>query len=124
MRKNFEISYLRIKFRANRPQMFRVYRRVDGGLWGLYHQFGECSGASRCSEPFAKLAPQVGGSAAFSPMQDMARPPGDLGLREWTTAKDLRISLEKFNTEGKDMSDARTLKSFYFAISDIAIGAR
>lgn len=45
--------------------------------------------------------------------------------QEWVQATDLRISLDRLNTFGDDVfGDDRVLKSYYYAIVDVAVGAR
>lgn len=46
-------------------------------------------------------------------------------LQEWVTATDLRISLDRLNTFGDELfGDAQVLRSYFYAIADIAVGAR
>lgn len=49
----------------------------------------------------------------------------ELSLQEWVTATSIRISLTRMNTFGDEVfGDARVLKSYFFAISDLSVGAR
>ncbi|CAH2254547.1 jg25249, partial [Pararge aegeria aegeria] len=44
---------------------------------------------------------------------------------EWVTATDLRISLDRFNTFGDEIfQDTHVLQSYWYAIADVAVGAR
>lgn len=46
-------------------------------------------------------------------------------LQEWITATEIQISLVRMNTFGDEtFKDTSVLKSYYYAISDIAIGGR
>lgn len=46
-------------------------------------------------------------------------------MQEWVTATSIRISLTRMNTFGDEVfGDARVLKSYFFAISDLSVGAR
>lgn len=49
----------------------------------------------------------------------------EFSLQEWVTATAIRISLTRMNTFGDEVfGDARVLKSYFFAISDLSVGAR
>ena len=46
-------------------------------------------------------------------------------FEEWVTATDIRIVLDRLNTFGDEVfGDAQVLKSYFYAIADIAVGAR
>lgn len=46
-------------------------------------------------------------------------------MQEWVTATDIRIVLTRMNTFGDEVfGDPRVLKSYFYAISDLAVGAR
>lgn len=46
-------------------------------------------------------------------------------LQEWITATDIRISLHRLNTFGDEIfGDPNVLKSYYYAVSDLAVGGR
>lgn len=46
-------------------------------------------------------------------------------LQEWVTATQIRISLVRMNSFGDEVfRDPRVLKSYYYAISDFAVGGR
>lgn len=46
-------------------------------------------------------------------------------LQEWVTATDLRISLDRLNTFGDEIfGDVQVLQSYWYAIADVAVGAR
>lgn len=45
--------------------------------------------------------------------------------QEWVTATDIRITLDRMNTFGDEyFGDAHVLQSYFYAISDFAVGAR
>lgn len=45
--------------------------------------------------------------------------------QNWVTATDIRISLDRLNTFGDEVfGDPQVLKSYFYAIADVAIGAR
>jgi coxsackievirus/adenovirus receptor len=46
-------------------------------------------------------------------------------LQEWVTATDIRITLDRLNTFGDEVfGDQQVLRSYFYAISDFAVGAR
>lgn len=46
-------------------------------------------------------------------------------LQEWVTATDLRITLDRLNTFGDEIfHDVQVLQSYWYAIADVAVGAR
>jgi len=46
-------------------------------------------------------------------------------LQEWVTATDIRITLDRLNTFGDEVfGDPQVLRSYFYAISDFAVGAR
>jgi len=48
-----------------------------------------------------------------------------LFLQEWVTATEIMISLDKPNTFGDELfMDSQVLRSYFYAITDLAVGAR
>lgn len=46
-------------------------------------------------------------------------------VQNWVTATDIRISLNRLNTFGDEVfGDPEVLKSYFYAIADVAVGAR
>lgn len=46
-------------------------------------------------------------------------------LQDWVTATELRVTLDRMNTFGDEVFESpQVLKSYYYAISDLAIGGR
>lgn len=46
-------------------------------------------------------------------------------LQEWVTATDIRITLDRLNTFGEEVfGDEQVLRSYFYAIADVAVGAR
>lgn len=81
-----------------------------------------------CTDEFSDIAPLSGASVVFGTLED--RPSAynfenSPQLKEWVTATDIRISLNRLNTFGDEVfNDPHVLKSYYYAISDIAVGGR
>ncbi len=73
-------------------------------------------------------APLSGSSVAFSTLE--GRPSAYIFdnsdvLKDWVTATEIKIVLNRLNTFGDEIfNDKQVLKSYYYAISDIAVGAR
>lgn len=45
--------------------------------------------------------------------------------QDWVTATDIRVTLNRLNTFGDEVfNDPKVLKSYYYAISDFAVGGR
>lgn len=48
-----------------------------------------------------------------------------VSLQDWVTATDIRVTLNRLNTFGDEVfNDPKVLKSYYYAISDFAVGGR
>lgn len=48
-----------------------------------------------------------------------------LFFQEWVTATELRITLDRINTFGDEVfGDQQVLRSYFYAIADVAVGAR
>jgi hypothetical protein len=81
-----------------------------------------------CSDEFSDIAPLSGASVAFSTLE--GRPSaydfeGSEELKDWVTATDIRLTLNRLNTFGDDIfGDPKVLRSYFYAISDISIGGR
>uniref|UniRef100_A0A8C4NGE4 Laminin N-terminal domain-containing protein n=1 Tax=Eptatretus burgeri TaxID=7764 RepID=A0A8C4NGE4_EPTBU len=121
--KAFEISYIHIKFHASRPESFSLLKRTASGSRWVPLQYYSTS----CLKTFGR-PPDHGAHIAFSLLE--GRPGAhefqhNTNLQEWVTASDLRISLVRLNTFGDEVfGDPQVLSSYYFAISDITVGAR
>ncbi|XP_013970599.2 laminin subunit gamma-1 [Canis lupus familiaris] len=145
--KAFDITYVRLKFHTSRPESFAIYKRTrEGGPWIPYQYYsGSCentySKANRgfirtggdeqqalCTDEFSDISPLTGGNVAFSTLE--GRPSAynfdnSPVLQEWVTATDIRVTLNRLNTFGDEVfNDPKVLKSYYYAISDFAVGGR
>ncbi|XP_034565301.1 laminin subunit gamma-3 isoform X1 [Notolabrus celidotus] len=145
--KAFDISYIRLKFYTSRPESFAIYKRTqEDGPWLPYQYYsasctktyqkdatgfmrlGDDERTGLCTDDFSDISPLTGGSVAFSTLE--GRPSAynfdqSLGLQEWVTATDLLISLDRLNTFGDEFfKDAKVLRSYFYAISDFAVGGR
>ncbi|XP_055378436.1 laminin subunit gamma-1 [Condylostylus longicornis] len=145
--KTYDITYIRIVFRSPRPESFAIYKRVShNGPWIPYQfysatcrdtyglpdgssiQRGEDESRALCTSEYSDISPLRDGNIAFSTLE--GRPSAinfenSLTLQNWVTATDIKITLDRLNTFGDEVFfDAQVLKSYFYAISDIAVGAR
>nr|XP_014275808.1 laminin subunit gamma-1 isoform X1 [Halyomorpha halys] len=84
--------------------------------------------AALCTSEFSELLPLTGGNVVFSTPEGRPTDPRFIrspAFQEWVTATDIRIVLRRMNTFGDEIFGTPTvLSSYFYAISDIAIGAR
>uniref|UniRef100_A0A7N9AL39 Laminin subunit gamma-1 n=1 Tax=Mastacembelus armatus TaxID=205130 RepID=A0A7N9AL39_9TELE len=145
--KAFDITYVRLKFHTSRPESFTIYKRTrEGGPWVPYQYYsgscektyqkpsrgfirtGEDEQQALCTDDFSDISPLTGGNVAFSTLE--GRPSAynfdhSPVLQDWVTATDIRVTLNRLNTFGDEVfNDPKVLKSYYYAISDFAVGGR
>ncbi|XP_062383779.1 laminin subunit gamma-1 [Sardina pilchardus] len=145
--KSFDITYVRLKFHTSRPESFAIYKRTsEDGPWVPYQYYsgscqktyskmnrgfirtGEDEQQALCTDEFSDISPLTGGNVAFSTLE--GRPSAynfdnSPTLQEWVTATDIRVTLNRLNTFGDEVfNDPKVLKSYYYAISDFAVGGR
>uniref|UniRef100_A0A674JQ18 Laminin subunit gamma-1 n=1 Tax=Terrapene triunguis TaxID=2587831 RepID=A0A674JQ18_9SAUR len=145
--KAFDITYVRLKFHTSRPESFAIYKRTrEDGPWVPYQYYsgscentyqklnrgfirtGEDEQQALCTDEFSDISPLTGGNVAFSTLE--GRPSAynfdnSAVLQEWVTATDIRVTLNRLNTFGDEVfNDPKVLKSYYYAISDFAVGGR
>ncbi|XP_061427845.1 laminin subunit gamma-1-like isoform X1 [Lethenteron reissneri] len=145
--KAFQITYVRLRFHTSRPESFAIYKRTSpASPWQPYQFYsgtcertfglpsrgflraGDDERAALCSDEFSDISPLTGGNVAFSTLE--GRPgalafDGNEKLQEWVTATDVRVSLRRLNTFGDEVfGDPKVLRSYYYAVSDLAVGGR
>ncbi|XP_038125931.1 laminin subunit gamma-1 [Cyprinodon tularosa] len=145
--KAFDITYVRLKFHTSRPESFVIYKRTrEDGPWVPYQYYsGSCEKTYRkpsrgfirtggdeqealCTDDFSDISPLTGGNVAFSTLE--GRPSAynfdnSPVLQDWVTATDIKVTLNRLNTFGDEVfNDPKVLKSYYYAISDFAVGGR
>ncbi|RNA21271.1 laminin subunit gamma-1 [Brachionus plicatilis] len=144
--KSFEINYVQIRFHSPRPESFAIYKQTNESSEWLPYQFYSAScritygkdtnqivkpgneAVALCTDEFSDIAPLTGASVVFGTLEN--RPSAynfenTPELIEWVTATDIRITLNRLNTFGDEVfNDPQVLKSYYYAISDIAVGGR
>ncbi|XP_024124421.1 laminin subunit gamma-1 [Oryzias melastigma] len=145
--KAFDITYVRLRFHTSRPESFAIYKRTyEGGPWVPYQYYsGSCEKTYQkvnrgfirtgddeqqalCTDEFSDISPLTGGNVAFSTLE--GRPSShnfdnSPVLQDWVTATDIKVTLNRLNTFGDELfGDPKVLKSYYYAISDFAVGGR
>eukprot|EP00066_Takifugu_rubripes_P029139 XP_011618405.1 PREDICTED: laminin subunit gamma-1-like [Takifugu rubripes] len=145
--KAFDITYVRLKFHTSRPESFAIYKRSSqDGPWVPYQYYsgscektyqkvnrgfirtGEDEQQAACTDDFSDISPLTGGNVAFSTLE--GRPSAynfdnSPVLQDWVTATDIRVTLNRLNTFGDEVfNDPKVLKSYYYAVSDFAVGGR
>ena len=102
----------------------RTYGVRTGSIIVRHHN----EAVALCTDEFSDIAPLTGASVVFGTLED--RPSAynfenSAELKEWVTATDIRITLNRLNTFGDEVfNDPQVLRSYYYAISDIAVGGR
>ncbi|XP_078721548.1 laminin subunit gamma-1 isoform X1 [Lampetra fluviatilis] len=145
--KAFDITYVRLKFHTSRPESFAIYKRASmDGPWTPYQYYsGSCeptydkrnrgflrSGDDEqtplCTDEFSDISPLTGGNVAFSTLE--GRPSAynfdnSPVLQDWVSSTEIRVTLNRLNTFGDEVfNDHKVLRSYYYAISDFAVGGR
>ncbi|KAE9415582.1 hypothetical protein Angca_009987, partial [Angiostrongylus cantonensis] len=144
--KSFDITYVRLKFISPRPESFAIYKKTsledDWEPWQYYS--GSCratyglpdkapilpgnEAVAQCTKEFSDISPITGGNIAFSTLE--GRPSAHAFedsevLQQWVTASAIKIVLNRMNTFGDEVfGDPQVLRSYYYAISDFAVGGR
>ncbi|KAL1516830.1 hypothetical protein ABEB36_000679 [Hypothenemus hampei] len=144
--KAFDITYIRLWFMSPRPESFYISKKtVADGPWipfqyysatcrdtyGLPDQTFTAKGdeaRALCTSEYSDISPLRGGNVAFGTLE--GRPSAynfdtSPELQEWVTATELQITLDRLNTFGDEVfGDQQVLKSYFYAIADVAVGAR
>ncbi|CAD5229335.1 unnamed protein product [Bursaphelenchus okinawaensis] len=145
--KTYDVNYVQVSFITSRPQSYAIYKKrrpTDDWIPWQYYS-GSCretyklnnrvpvlpgkEAVAICTDEFSDISPTNGDKVAFGTLN--YRPSHEeknvqpKQLQEWTAASDVMIVLNRLNTYGDEKyGDPRVLKSYFYAINDIAIGAR
>ncbi|XP_066151126.1 laminin subunit gamma-1-like isoform X1 [Euwallacea fornicatus] len=144
--KAFDITYVRLWFNSPRPESFYISKKTEEkGEWIPYQYYsatcrdtyalpdsthtkrGEETRAL-CTSEYSDISPLRGGNVAFGTLE--GRPSAynfdsSPELQEWVTATEIMITLDRLNTFGDEVfGDPQVLRSYFYAIADIAVGAR
>ncbi|XP_076636198.1 laminin subunit gamma-1 isoform X1 [Colletes latitarsis] len=144
--KTFDITYVRVLFESPRPESWGIYkRRNEESPWEPYQFYSATCRDNYglpdsketvegddtrvlCTSEYSDISPLTKGTVAYSTLE--GRPSAyyfetNTALQEWVQATDLRITLDRQNTFGDEVfGDDHVLKSYYYAIADVAVGAR
>ncbi|KAJ8665186.1 hypothetical protein QAD02_006848 [Eretmocerus hayati] len=144
--KTFDITYVRVLFESPRPESWAIYKRKnEKSQWEPYQYYSATcrdtygqpeskettSGDDTrvlCTSEYSDIVPLSKGTVAFSTLE--GRPNAyffdtNTELQEWVQATELRITLDRLNTFGDEVfGDDQVLQSYYYAIADVAVGAR
>ncbi|XP_053362345.1 laminin subunit gamma-1-like [Clarias gariepinus] len=144
--KAFAITHVRLKFHSSRPESFAIYKRTrEDGPWIPYQYYsgscektygkvnrgfiraGEDEQQALCTDEFSDISPLTGGNVDFSTLE--GRPSANNlsnspELQDWVTVTDIRVTLNRLNTNGDKKFNSKVLKLYYYAISDIAVIGR
>lgn len=144
--KAFDITYVRLLFNSPRPESFYISKKTsENGPWIPYQYYsatcrdtyglpdtthtarGEETRAL-CTSEYADISPLRGGNVAFGTLE--GRPSAynfdsSPELQNWVTATEIMITLDRLNTFGDEIfGDIQVLRSYFYAIADVAVGAR
>ncbi|CAJ0575755.1 unnamed protein product, partial [Mesorhabditis spiculigera] len=144
--KTFDITYVHLKFVSPRPESFVIYKKTKPDSEWIPWQFYSSScratfhvaekapilpgneAVAQCSKEFSDISPITGGNIAYSTLEGRpsahAFEDSDV-LQEWVTASAIRVHLVRMNTFGDEVfGDPQVRRSYYYAISDFAVGGR
>lgn len=146
--KTYEVLFIRIKFHTIRPHSFAIFKKSSydpNEQWTPYQYYSRtCQQTyglpnneivkisnqkiALCSDEFSSMTPLSGGNVAFLTLRYR---PGKNNfddhtqLQDFVTVSSLRFDLDRLNTFGDEVfGDPKVLRSYYFAISNIAVGGR
>ncbi|KAL1516977.1 hypothetical protein ABEB36_000802 [Hypothenemus hampei] len=144
--KAFDITYLLLHFNSPRPESFFISKKTyENDEWTPYQYYSatcrdtyglpdtndaEPGKETRalCTSEYSDISPLRGGKVAFGTLE--GRPSAEnfensTELQEFVTATEIMITLDKLNTFRDEIfQDRAVLRSYYYAIADIAVGAR
>lgn len=142
--KKYELTYVSLQFCSARPDSMAIYKSVDYGKTWIPFQFysSQCKkmyGKSPravitraneqealCTDAYSNIDPLSGARVAFSTLEgrpsayDFDNSPV---LQDWVTATDIQVVFNRLNTYG-DEDDQQARESYYYALSDFAVGGR
>ena len=148
LKKKYHVAFVRIRFHTIRPHSFSIYKKSTYNPdedWVPYQYYSrsceETYGVPNrgtvsltnqkvalCTDENSGLTPLSGGNVAFLTLDNR---PGKSEfdkykeLQDWVTVTALKINLDQLNTFGDEVfGDPKVLKSYYFAVSDIAVGGK
>lgn len=118
--RTFDIRDITVIFHSSRPESYTVLGSTDFGLTytplrfyslSCSRTYGVSEASPLCSAEEARISPSSGGQVTFRMSQE---------------ATNIRLRFDRLNTFGDEIftSDSRVLDSYYYAVSNVEIGAR
>jgi len=143
--KKYEITYISLQFCSARPNSMAIFKSMDyGKTWVPFQYYSSnCKKMyskspkaivtkaneqdALCTESFSNIEPLTGARVAFSTLE--GRPSAyDFDnspiLQDWVTATDVMVVYNRLNTYGDEHDDESARESYYYALSDFAVGGR
>ena len=143
--KKYELTYVSLQFCSARPDSMAIYKSMDYGKSWVPFQFysSQCKkmyGKSPravitkaneqealCTDAYSNIDPLSGARVGFSTLEgrpsayDFDNSPV---LQDWVTATDIQVVFNRLNTYGDEETDEEARESYYYALSDFAVGGR
>ena len=142
--KKYELTYVSLQFCSARPDSMAIFKSVDFGKTWIPFQYysSQCKKMyykspravitraneqeALCTDAYSNIDPLSGARVAFSTLEgrpsahDFDNSPV---LQDWVTATDVLVVFNRLNTYG-DEDDEEARESYYYALSDFAVGGR
>ncbi|XP_048760748.1 netrin-1-like isoform X2 [Ostrea edulis] len=146
LNKKYELTYISLQFCSSRPESMGIYKSMDYGKTWIPFQYysnsckkmfgkspkGVVSRSNEqealCTEQYSSIEPLNGARVAFSTLE--GRPSAydfenNAILQDWVTATDIMIVFNRLNTYNDENEDDDGVReSYYYAMSDLAVGGR
>lgn len=143
--KKYELTYVSLQFCSARPDSMAIYKSTDYGNTWVPFQFysSQCKKMynkspravitraneqeALCTDAYSNIDPLSGARVAFSTLEgrpsayDFDNSPV---LQDWVTATDIMVVFNRLNTYGDEERDEEARESYYYALSDFAVGGR
>ncbi|XP_062592280.1 netrin-1-like isoform X2 [Saccostrea cucullata] len=146
LNKKYELTYISLQFCSSRPESMGIFKSMDYGKTWIPFQYysssckkmfgkspkGVVSRSNEqealCTEQYSSIEPLNGARVAFSTLE--GRPSAydfenNAILQDWVTATDIMIVFNRLNTYNDENEDDDGVReSYYYAMSDLAVGGR
>nr|AVK72273.1 netrin [Xenoturbella bocki] len=143
--KKFELTYVSLQFCSPRPDSMSVFKSMDFGRTWMPFQYysAQCrrmynrpnrgvvtkqnEQEALCTDAHSSMDPYSGARVAFSTLEgrpsafDFDNSPV---LQDWVTATDIKVVFNRLNTLGDEEDSETARDSYYYALSDFAVGGR
>ena len=143
--KKYELTYVSLQFCSARPDSMAIFKSVDyGNNWVPFQYYSSAcrkiygksdrglitranEQEALCTAAYSNIDPLSGARVAFSTLEgrpsayDFDNSPV---LHDWVTATDIMVVFNRLNTYGDEESEEEARESYYYALSDFAVGGR